>query len=488
MSLLPSRHRWTLALASLAVLLSFGASPSTGAAQERAETALGRRIQALVSEAGLGDEVGIVVADLGGETVHYALRADAPRNPASNTKLITAAAALASLGPNFTMRTGLYGEVVDGRVANLVLRGFGDPSLERADLLELCLELLRDGVRAVDNIIVDGSYFDDEILPPAFDQQPNEMSSFRAAIGAVAIDRSSYVLQVDPGAAMGDPAPVLLAAPGYFEVDTSVTTADGNPNVIVIQRPLDDGRLRLRVRGSVPLGSRSVRYRRRVENPLVHAGHFLAASLRSVGIRGRRSVSVGRGPDRLPLLAAHDSAPLAQLLYPVGKQSDNFSAEMILKVMGAERRRPGSSAEGTEAMQEILVAAGVSRGDATLVNGSGLFDGNQVAPAHFVALLKHMYGRADLRSEYIAQLAIGGADGTLRRRLRDLPAPRIVRAKTGTLNDVISLSGYVLGPSPERGIAFSFLANGVAGQHGAARQLADQIVRAAAAHLYPSDS
>lgn len=470
-----------LILALLVGLMPALALPTPTAAQQ---SALGREIATLVREASLGDEVGIVVADLASDTIHFQLAPDTPRNPASNTKLITAAAALASLGPDFTMLTGIYGRVEEGRVADLVIRGFGDPSLRSSDLLDLCLALRERGIRAVDRVHVDGTYFDDEILPPAFEQQPNEMAAFRASVGALALDRASYVLQVMPGAAAGDPASVLLAAPGYFDVETSVTTAEGAPRVVVIQRAQDDGRLSLRVRGSVPVSSRPVRYRRRVENPLVHAGHFLRASLRSVGVRGRREVLIDSGPDALPLLASRRSAPLAQLLFPVGKNSDNFTAEMLLKVLGAERRRPGSSANGTEAMQDVLEAAGVPRGSATLVNGSGLFDGNQVAPAHFVALLKHMYGRPDLRSEYLSHLSIGGADGTLRRRLRDLPAPRIVRAKTGTLNAVIALSGYILGRNPGEGIAFSFLANGVAGQHGAARQLADRIVRASAAHLW----
>jgi D-alanyl-D-alanine carboxypeptidase/D-alanyl-D-alanine-endopeptidase (penicillin-binding protein 4) len=95
-----------------------------------------------------------------------------------------------------------------------------------------------------------------------------------------------------------------------------------------------------------------------------------------------------------------------------------------------------------------------------------------------------MYANPSWREDYVTQLAVGGVDGTLVRRFRKLPRARIVRAKTGTLDDVIALSGYVLGPSPERVFAFSYLANGVSGKHTQARGLVDQLVEILAAQLY----
>ncbi|MBX3250818.1 MAG: D-alanyl-D-alanine carboxypeptidase/D-alanyl-D-alanine-endopeptidase [Myxococcales bacterium] len=450
-------------------------------------TPLGGRIADLVRQANLGEGVGVLVSE-GGRDV-FGLQPDVVRNPASNQKLVTAAAALLVLGPDFTMRTALYGRVESGRITDLVLRGYGDPGLEHADLWSLADDLADRGVRAVDRVWVDGSYFDDQILPPAFEQQPGEMAAFRAAVGAVSVDQASFVLRVLPGPSVGAPTAVRLAASGYFEVDNGMTTtAEGAPNVIASQRALDDGRLQLILRGTMPASLLGVGYRRRIEHPLMHAGHTLLDALDRVGIRGARRVAVGPGPDGLALLASHESAPLAQLLHPVGKQSDNFYAEMILKVLGAERARPGTSARGVEVCQEVLERAGVPRGAATQVNGSGLFDGNLIAPRHLVKLLEYVYQQPGVRAEYLAHLAIGGADGTLSRRLRDLPRAGIVRAKTGTLNDAISLSGYVLGPPGEGGrervVTFSFLANGIRGRQGAARQLADEIVRAVASDLY----
>lgn len=481
----PARRAAALAIA---IVAAAALARDTGAAQPPAAGApLAQRLQSLVDAAALGDRVGIAVVDTRtGQTI-FNHHGDLPLNPASNMKLVTAAAALADLGAEFTMLTGLYGTVApDGSVPVLALKGLGDPTLRMSDLVELAVQLGDRGVRRVDSIVVDGTYFDDRILPPAFDQQPNEVASFRAAIGAVSVEENAFVLRVIPGDTAGAAARVRLAAEGYFQVDNRITTsAGGAPNVIADQRPRSDGRLDLILRGSVPAGVLGVSYRRRVEHPLWHAGYAMADALERAGIRGRREVRIGAMPNGLPLLTSRRSEPLAEILGDVGKWSDNFVAEMVLKVLGAERARPGTSERGVEALQGMLERAGVPRGQATIVNGSGLFQGNQIAASHLAKLLAFVYRDPALRPEYVAQLAVGGVDGTLGNRLSEVLPRRIVRAKTGTLDDVIALSGYVLGPEPNSAIAFSVLCNGIRGKQGAARQLADDVARAIAAHLHP---
>ncbi|MBC7174014.1 MAG: D-alanyl-D-alanine carboxypeptidase/D-alanyl-D-alanine-endopeptidase, partial [Polyangiaceae bacterium] len=449
-----------------------------GEAQHSGTEALAARIADVIRQANLGDRLGVSVVDARTGREIFSLRGDLALNPASNMKVVTAAAALRQLGPSFSMLTGVYGRIENGRVEHLVLRGFGDPSLDLADLHALASELAESGVRSVGTIHVDGSYFDDHLLPPAFEQQPNEVAPFRAAIAAVSVDASSYLLRVLPGAQVGAPARVRLEGEGYFELDNAVTTSEsGAPNVIAIQSPIDNGRrMSLRLRGTIPAGSLRVTYRRRTENPLAHAGYLFADALRYAEIGGQRSVSIGKHDEGLPLLAFHRSPALSYLLYRVGKNSDNYVAEMVLKVLGAERRRPGRSETGTEVLQELLARAGVPQGGATIVNGSGLFQGNRIAAGHLTKLLAHVYQDSAMRDEYLAHLAVGGVDGTLERRLGNLPAARIVRAKTGTLNDVVSLSGFVLGANPGEAIAFSFLANGVAGRQSEARLAADAMV------------
>ena len=477
-----SALRQSLFFAALSLLTLW--LPATPSASAQAD--LSAEVSRLIREANLGNEIAVAVSNAESGAVIHETRGDLPLNPASNMKLLTAAAALAQLGPNFTIRTGLYGRISsEGNVSNLVMRGYGDPSLRMSDLVQMASSLRHRGVSRVRRVTVDGSYFDGEILPPLFEQQPGETAAFRAAIGAVAVERASFVLRVMPGSEVGQPARVLLSAGGYFDLDNAITTSEGGePRVVAIQRG-DGPQMSLRVRGSVPFGTLGVSYRRRIENPLYHAGHSMVSALRNVRIRPEGHVRVQTVSESLPLLASRRSPPMSELIHALGKSSDNFTAEMLLKILGAERSRPGTSAGGAEAIRDLLREASVDVSQVSIQNGSGLFTGNEVAANHFIALLNHIYRQPGLRSEYLAHLAIGGTDGTLRRRLRDLPAPYIVRAKTGTLNDVIALSGYVLAPTSQRTVSFSILLNGIRGRQGAARRLADDIVRAIARHLYP---
>lgn len=442
-------------------------------------------LRALVAESGLGGNVGIAVVDATSGRAVFQHHAERPMNPASNQKLLTAFAALRLLGAEYRMRTAVHGRLEAGVVSGgLSLRGFGDPDLSYGDLVTLARDVSLAGVRRVDRVIVDASYFDDQILPPAFEQQPNEVAAFRAPIGAVSIDRNAYVLRVIPGREVGATARVELLGAPYFDLNNRITTSEGGPpNVIADQRDAGE-RMTLRLRGSIPANVRGVSYRRRIENPLPWVGHVFAQALSSQGITVGEEVRVAATPSGAPLLASHQSPPVGALIRELGKHSDNFVAEMLFKVMGAERHRPGRAEDGVAAVRGALSDAGVDTERIAIVNGSGLFDGNRVAPQRIAEVLRAAFRDPATRPDFLASLAIGGVDGTLRRRLRDLPAPRIVRAKTGTLAAVIALSGYVLGPEPGQAFAFSFLANDVRGRIGAARQLADAIVRALAVHLH----
>ncbi|MBX7192741.1 MAG: D-alanyl-D-alanine carboxypeptidase/D-alanyl-D-alanine-endopeptidase [Sandaracinaceae bacterium] len=468
------------ALAALAALVALAAL-SPGRAQTVGVSAT---LEALVRDAGLGEQVSITVLDAttGGRVFEH--HPDLQLNPASNQKLVTAAAALTILGAETRFRTGLYGRVEgDAVVGGLVLRGMGDPSLHQSDLVELARDLERRGVRSVDEIVVDATYFDEQMLPPAFDQQPNEVAPFRAATGAISVDVNAYVLRVRPGDSVGAPARVDVDGDGYFRIESQITTSEGGaPNVIADQR-VDGAQMRLTLRGSIPIGSAQLSYRRRIENPVVWSGHLLHDALVDTGIRVGGGVRVARSGSDAPLLALHQSRPLAELVTALGKQSDNFVAEMLFRDLGAERHHPGRVEDSIAAERAFLATAGVS-GEPAIVNGSGLFEGNRISSGQLTQILVRAYNDPAISSEYVAHLAIGGVDGTLERRLRDLPAPRVVRAKTGTLDDAIALSGYVLGPTPARAYAFSVLVNGARGRQGAARTLADTVARTLAEELW----
>lgn len=467
-------HRALLFIAIIGLLVV-----SPGALAKGPEP-LAQTLAKLVHQAGLGDGLGIHVVRLHDSEELYRNRPERPRNPASNQKLLTSAAALWRLGPTFRALTRIEGRLENGRVATLVIRPSGDPSLGYAALVAMAEGLRLRGVDEVDRVLIDDSYFDGQVLPPAFEQQPKETAAFRAAISAFAVNRNSYVVHIGPGSQLDAPGRVRVLADDYVQIDNRTVTTAGGPPKPRIDETIDaEGRLAIRVDGTVPKQVRTLYYRRRIPEPRIYAANLLRRALKKAGVGGALAVEYGAVAEPHPLLADLPSPPLSTLLYSVGKWSDNFAAEMLLKIMGAQAERPGTSARGVRVVREELMKQGVDTEGLLMVNGSGLFDGNQVAPRHITSTLLAAYHDPAVRSEYVAHLAVGGSDGTLKSRLTDLPRPRMLRAKTGTLRDVIALSGYVLG-EPGRSLAFSFLANGIAGRQGDTRKLADDIVRALA--------
>ncbi len=425
-----------------------------------------------------GASVGIAILDVDSGRLLAAANEHTLMNPASNAKLYTAAAALAMLHAEYRYETTLTGKLEKDAVAGpLALRGFGDPSLTTADLWRMVRELKGYGVRRVDgDVLVDQRFYDDQTTPPAFEQQPNEWAGFRAPVSAVALDENCLTMTVRPSSSTGAAAHVEFDPPGLVDVDGAVKTAEpGGADTVELGLSGNGFRMNAHVSGAVAGDSRVVRYTRRVEDPRLLAGYALKALLEKADVTVAGDVKLG--PARGHTLTRHVSEPLSSLLYALGKQSDNFYAEMIYKTLAGETRgRPAKAADGGEAIMTWLSKIGAADAGLVVKNGSGLFDANRVTAWSTVALLRWAWRDPEIQPEYVAQLSVGGVDGTLHRRFAQELTRRRVRAKTGTLDDVIALSGYVLRDGGRGPIAFSIFFNGVAGRQDGARHAADRLV------------
>ncbi len=398
-------------------------------------------------------------------------------NPASNAKLYTAAAALAMLHGDHRFETTLSGTIKGGAiVGSLVLRGHGDPSLTTADLWTMVEELRAEGVTKITgDLLVDQRFFDEQTTPPAFEQQPNEWAAFRAPVAAVALNENTVTLSVRPTRA-GAAALAAFDPPGYVDVDGEVKTAESGADTVGLELSPNGRRLSAKLSGAVAEDSRLVRYARRVEDPALLAGYALRALLERAEIAVTGEVKPG-SLKKATVLARHQSAPLAELLFALGKQSDNFYAEMVFKGLGGEvKARPAKSADAATLVTQWLDKVGANDAGVVIKNGSGLFDSNRTTAASVVSLLRVAYRDPAIAPEFVSQLAIGGVDGTLRNRFHAERGRRAVRAKTGTLEDAIALSGYVLGPSGRGPIAFSIIMNHIVGKVASGRAAADGLV------------
>jgi D-alanyl-D-alanine carboxypeptidase/D-alanyl-D-alanine-endopeptidase (penicillin-binding protein 4) len=435
-------------------------------------------VHALARERALaGASLGIAVLDVDSGRVVAAVNEHAPLNPASNAKIFTAGAALATLHGEFRYETTLTGKLDRDAVAGpLGVRGFGDPSLSTADLWDMVAQLKTRSVRRVEgDVVVDQRFYDEQTTPPAYEQQPNEWSSFRAPVSAVALDENCITLTVRPSSP-GAPARVTFDPPGFVDFDGTIRTSE-TPGADTVELMLSGNgpRMSARVSGAVGSDARLVRYTRRAEDPRLLAGYALKALLVEAGISVSGDVKLGSV--RGTTLAHHQSAPLSSLLYALGKHSDNFYAEMVFKSLGGEAKgRPAKSADASEVVDKWLERIGASDADMVIKNGSGLFDANRVTAWSTVQVLKWAWRDPSVQPEFAAQLSVGGVDGSLHKRFRSEATRRRVRAKTGTLDDVIALSGYLTRATGKGPLAFCILWNHVGGKQDAARRATDRLV------------
>lgn len=436
-------------------------------------------VQKLASKIdGYGGKVGVHVIDVATGRVLAQHDSTVPLNPASNMKLVTAGAALWKHSAHHTYRTALYARRSGTTVDDIVLRSYGDPSLRATDLWELGNGLRRWGIKQIKgDVLVDQSYFDDSYVPPGFEQQPEEWAYFRAPVSAVALEANAITLHVAPSRA-GEGAWVSFAPAGFVDVAGRVTTGEkGSAQNVTLGLTPKEGRLRAVLGGSIPEDSARLRLTKRVDDPTLFAGYVLHAILVEQGFQVGGKVRAG-GEKANRLLVLHGSERLGTILERLGKDSDNFFAEMIFKGLAGDTKRRGLTSEsGAEVVRKYLKEIGAMDEGTVVRNGSGLFDTNRLTARSLTTLLRAAYLDSRMRSEFTNHLAVGGEDGTLQWRFRDKQSRGRVRAKTGTLASVISLSGYVMRTGEEAPVAFSIMINEVPGKVPGAREAMDACVR-----------
>jgi D-alanyl-D-alanine carboxypeptidase/D-alanyl-D-alanine-endopeptidase (penicillin-binding protein 4) len=382
-------------------------------------------------------KVGVEVMQASNGDVLFAHNAAVQFNPASNTKMLTTAAAMSYLGPDFRYHTALYGPEPDteGVVhGDVVLRGSGDPSLTTTDVAEIARELAARGVKRIEG---------DLYADPRFHARGHKLDDSGDGDGALILNRNAYGVRIRPGE-VGHPA-IVSPEPrvDLFAVENQTTTVQGKRSRLRVDSYRKDDRLVITVRGRIADNRGEYIDMRRLADGSLLAASVLHAAMGDFGVEltGR----LHGGPVAAPLLLAeHVSAPLADVCKISNKPSNNFVAEAIYKTLGGELYGvPGTLAKGTRAVAEFLGSAGIKPGSYKIVNGSGLTHENRITPGDLSSLLRKIYFDISVAPEFLASLAIAGIDGTIRNRFLGTDAVGLVRAKTGTLSGVSALSGYV---------------------------------------------
>lgn len=368
-------------------------------------------VRALVQQSSVGDATSVVVRD-GDGAVLAAVRPNAPRLPASNQKLITIATALDVLGPQARLATTLVAaaEPVDGVVTGDVwLVGGGDPTFSTSAFAD--------------------AYWG--IYAPTADRLAADL----AAAGVTRITG-----RVNADASRFDDVP---GAPGW------------KPEFIPAQSP--------------PISALTID--RAATAPSLRAARAVRRALVRAGIQvGPARIAPAPAADPVEL-ARVESAPVGILAELAGRDSDNFVAEMLLKAAAVEATGRGTTAAGVETERGVLAELGVPDRGLALVDGSGLSYDNRATAAALSLLLARIDDDPALGPAMRAALATAGVNGTLAGRMQSGPAAGLVRAKTGSLNDASSLSGYA------GECAFSVLVQRTWVDQAAAHALQDRIAQ-----------
>lgn len=405
--------------------------------------------------------------------------------PASLTKVVTGAAVLSRIPlskkftTEFLSKAPLENESLKGSIC---YKGGGDPSFVSEKLWFLVNELFRTGIKTIEgDLIVDAGRFDDELFDTGRDSVRVDRA-FDAPVSAASFNWNSVNIYVKPGKKADEPAQVFLdPVNDYLELENKAKTVskDGVKSIVVTRVKSGDHD-KIQVSGSISMnGSEMVVYKS-ISNPVLwsasHVREFL--SQRGISIKGKTKVSDCEADSKL--LASVNSKNLNEITSDMLKFSNNFVAEMLVKNMAAEdmalnpKGRNASMKAGIELIKLYLDKVGFGRKDYVLENVSGLTRGNRFTAKQLATVLASIKNDFLIYPEFLSGLPIAGLDGTMKNRLKGENFSW-VRAKTGYLDGVIGLGGFVGRPNKSP-LIFVFMFNGSLEEGLAARALFDDFI------------
>jgi serine-type D-Ala-D-Ala carboxypeptidase/endopeptidase (penicillin-binding protein 4) len=423
---------------------------------------------------------GVLIQSEDGKTL-YDREAQRYFIPASNTKLLTTAAALHRLGSQFRIRTSIYG-IRSQTGLTLRVVGRGDPTLTNLELKKLAQQLSGQGIQQVEQLVVDDSYYQGDVIQSdwAFG---DAQAGYGAPVNSLIVNENAIGLSLIPQA-IGQPLRVQWDDPndgkGWQIENNSVTVAADAPESLEIGRDLSQPILK--VRGQLRVGAVPDSVSVAIVNPAQNfLQHFRQALIREK-ITVKQAIVITR-PGALSSsdpqgvagveVAFVESPPLSAILKTTNQDSNNLYAESLLRMLGAKGSTTTIEA-GMTTLTTTLKALGVNSSSFSLVDGSGLARQNLVSPEALVQTLQAM-AKHPAANIYRSSLPTAGVSGTLQSRFQGTAAQGIVQAKTGTLTGVAALSGYVMPPNYSP-IVFSLMINYSTSSATVQRAAIDEVV------------
>ncbi|KTD33209.1 D-alanyl-D-alanine carboxypeptidase [Legionella nautarum] len=392
--------------------------------------------------------IGIEVVDVTTGATLFSRNRSRTFIPASNMKLFSDAAALMVLGPDYRFRNQLSTnatQLQQGALkGSLYLHLSGDPSFSHERLATLIAGLKAWHINHIQgNVYIDSSHAVANPYPPGW-MATDLVYSYGAPAAPLIIDTNRLMVTVNPADKPGEPAVIETDdASGSISINNQVKTKASSAHCGVDFSMDKDNHLT--VRGCVGVGQWAVMQKMAIRNPLSYAQGLVKRQLSEANIAFEGEVMLGKAPSGSLLIATETSKPISQLMADTLKPSDNLYADSLF--LHAAEKLNGSPVDWGDAQfivkKFIQQQTGIELGNAVLTDGSGLSRYDLLTPNQTVSLLRFLYERFPLSYEYIAALPVSGRDGTLQRRFKKPNQQDLVRAKTGTMTGVVSLSGYL---------------------------------------------
>jgi D-alanyl-D-alanine carboxypeptidase/D-alanyl-D-alanine-endopeptidase (penicillin-binding protein 4) len=378
-----------------------------------------------------------------------------PRNPASVVKIVTTLVALDILGPAYTWKTEVYsvgeinGNVLDG---DLLLKGYGDPFMVTERVWQMLRQVRQKGVNKITgDLLIDDSYFDVAYHDPGeFDREP--LRAYNVAPNALLMNFKVVRYRFEPE---------LKSATVNIRLDPPLQNL-----IIENQLKLVPGRCRgyqrgititpnhavdhMVMSGEFPSGCTTYELGRTALSHNQFAfGLFKSIWLESGGEFSGSYWNVIK-PDHAEPLLVFDSWPLADIITKVNKHSNNVMARQLLFTLGAEKNGvPGTEEGGRQVVENWLKEKRLHFTELKLDNGSGLSRESRLSAEVLGGILRYGW-ESPYMPEFMSSLSLSGLDGTLARRFRDDPLTGKAHIKTGRLDDVTAIAGYLQARSGNR--------------------------------------
>jgi D-alanyl-D-alanine carboxypeptidase/D-alanyl-D-alanine-endopeptidase (penicillin-binding protein 4) len=395
--------------------------------------------------------VGLFVQDIHDDAPLLEFNADSAKNPASVMKLVTTVAALHALGPDYRWKTAAYaggplnGDRLEG---DLILKGFGDPLLDTEAFWTFLRRLRERGLRHVaGGLVVDNSFFELEHNDRgAFDGRPYRVYNVQPA--ALLVNFQVYRFHMRPDGVRGEVVVSTDPPSATVMIHNRLKLANGRcrGRKYQVRMQVETGNPHdtIRFSGSYPARCGAHSMLRTVSNQENYVYGVFKALWTSLGGEIEGGVRSDTVPESARRLFRFHSRALSDVIRPMNKFSNNVMTRNLLLTLGAELYgEPGTVEKGRAAVREWLQRTGIDHDGLVIDNGSGLSRDARVSPRLLGGLLLAAY-RSPYMPEFVASLPLSAMEGTLKDRFRNDPLKGRMHMKTGLIDHVRSMGGYML--------------------------------------------